>query len=453
MMRIKGYLALIAITATLVLLAACGGTTPQTPQQPVQTGPLNVRVSRDAYPAHASPVVAVNPQKPGDLLGAALLLQPNPAYPGKSNYDTIDHVGTFISQNGGQQWRDNGPLPVPSGFIESYNESLAFNAQGTGFIVAVARQSVSDQAATRVILWRTGDNGASFSGPVTIAQGIADANPSLAVDMASGRLYIVWERNNAILFSSSSDNGQSFSSPRPISDTTRSVLPELTIAPKDVIHVIFADIGHGVGFAIPLDIVTSSDNGQNFSSPQGIPNVLASYFVGAQPLHLDSYISAATDPHDGSIYVAYTADRVITDSTGNNSTVEDNTDVLLVSSYDGGKTWSKPVRINDDSLSDQDSHFQPQLAVAPNSTLYASYFTLYNSSQYIDLYLAQSTNHGTSFSHSQKITNTTFNPSNGVNGWVGDYQGLALGASKIYPFWNDTRIGHLEIYTAAVNAQ
>lgn len=33
--------------------------------------------------------------------------------------------------------------------------------------------------------------------------------------------------------------------------------------------------------------------------------------------------------------------------------------------------------------------------------------------------------------------------------WIGDYQGLAAGASKVYACWNDTRSGRLEIYVAA----
>lgn len=102
------------------------------------------------------------------------------------------------------------------------------------------------------------------------------------------------------------------------------------------------------------------------------------------------------------------------------------------------------------TLSDSDSHFQPQLAVAPNDTLYASYLTLYNSNSFIDVYLTQSSDHGASFQASKKITNVSWNPSNGVNGWVGDHQGLAIGPTKVYPMWNDTRASHLEIYMAIV---
>ncbi|MEO8973522.1 MAG: sialidase family protein [Ktedonobacteraceae bacterium] len=432
----------------LVVLAACGGTTPK--PLPVQTGPLNVRVSRDAYPAHASPSVAVNPRNPRNLLGAAVLLQPNPAYPGKSNIATIDHIGTFFSMDGGINWRDNGPLLVPSGFVESYSESLAFNAQGTGFIVAVLQSTLTQNALTRVVLWHSNDGGATFSAPVTVAQGNGDSNPSLAIDASSGALNIAWSEQITILFTRSTNNGQSFSTPRNISGSKPSLLPGITVGPKGIIHVVYADVSNRAGFALPLDVVTSSDGGQSFSSPQAIPGVVASYFVGAQPLHLDSFFSITTDPHDGTLYVAYTADRVITDSTGNNTTVEDNTDVLLSSSYNGGKTWNRAVRINDDSLSDSDSHFQPQLAVTPGGTLYISYLTLYNSNSFIDVFLTQSGNHGTSFMSSHKITSVSWNPSNGVNGWVGDHQGLAIGPTKVYLMWNDTHDSHLEIYTAVV---
>ncbi|HLJ34725.1 MAG TPA: sialidase family protein [Ktedonobacteraceae bacterium] len=437
-----------ALFIILVTLAACGGTTPE--PLPTRRVPLNVRVSRDAYPAHASPSVAVNPRNPRNLLGAAVLLQPNPAYPGRSNTDTIDHIGTFFSMDGGMNWRDNGPLPLPAGFIESSDESLAFNTQGTGFIVAVLHSSLAQNAISRVVLWHTSDGGASFSTPVTVAQGSGDSNPSLAIDASSGVLNIAWAEQTTILFIRSTNNGQSFSTPHTISGPTASLLPAITVGPKGIIHVVYADVSNRAGFALPLDVVTSSDGGQHFSIPRAIPGIVASYFVGAQPLHLDSFFAVATDPRAGTLYVAYTTDRVITDSSGNNTTVEDNTDVLLSTSNDGGKTWNKPVRINDDPLSDSDSHFQPQLAVAPNGTLYASYMTLYNANSFIDVFLTQSGDQGAIFESSKKITSDTWNPSNGVNGWVGDHQGLAIGPTKVYPMWNDTRASHLEIYMAAV---
>ena len=436
-----------ALFLTAVVLAACGGTTPE--PLPVQAGPLNVRVSRDVYTAHASPFVAVNPRNPHNVLGTALLLQPNPAYPSHSNADTIDHIGTFFSIDGGLNWRDSGPLPVPAGFIESYDEGLAFNAQGTAFVVGVLQATLAQNAKTRIVLWQSSDGGATFSAPVTIAEGSNESNPSLAIDATSGVLNIAWAEQFSIRFTRSTDNGQSFAEPTTISGSGASLLPDVAVGPKNAVYVAYADVSNRAGFALPLNVATSTNGGLHFGSPRAIPGIVASYFVGAQPLKLDSFFSMATDPRTGILYVAYTADRVISDGT-NNTTVEDNTDVLLSSSYNEGKTWNPAVRINDDSLSDSDSHFQPELAVASDGTLYATYLTLYNSDSFIDVYLTRSGDHGANFDASKKITTTSWNPTDGVNGWVGDHQGLAVGPTRVYAMWNDTRNSHLEIYTASV---
>ncbi len=438
---------IIVLFLTALVLVACGGTTPE--PLPVQAGPANVRVSNDSYPAHASPYVAVNPRNPRNVLGTALLLQPNPAYPSHSNAATIDHIGTFFSMDGGMNWRDNGPLPVPAGFIESYDEGLAFNAQGTAFVVGVLQTTMTQNAQTRIVLWRSDNGGATFTPPVTIAQGSNQSNPSLAIDATSGVLNIAWAEQFSIRFTRSTDNGQSFVAPTIISGSRASLLPVVAVGPKNAVYVAYADVHNRAGFALPIDVAASTDGGQHFGSPQAIPGIVASYFVGGQPLRLDSFFSVATDPRTGILYVAYTADRVISDGT-NNTTVEDNTDVLLSSSYDEGKTWNPAVRINDDPLSDSDSHFQPELAVASDGTLYATYLTLYNADSFIDMYLTRSGDHGVNFDASKKITSSAWNPSNGVNGWVGDHEGLASGPSKLYAMWDDTRSGHLEIYTASI---
>ena len=73
--------------------------------------------------------------------------------------------------------------------------------------------------------------------------------------------------------------------------------------------------------------------------------------------------------------------------------------------------------------------------------------------------LTRSTTHGTAFNSPLRVTSRAFNPALGLTGnpkhglwWIGDYQGLAAGGGVIHPFWNDTRPGRLEIFTAAVPA-
>ena len=49
-------------------------------------------------------------------------------------------------------------------------------------------------------------------------------------------------------------------------------------------------------------------------------------------------------------------------------------DILFSSSSDAGRTWFAPLRVNDDSAGDGANQFQPQLAVAPNGVVTISFF-------------------------------------------------------------------------------
>jgi hypothetical protein len=71
---------------------------------------------------------------------------------------------------------------------------------------------------------------------------------------------------------------------------------------------------------------------------------------------------------------------------------------------------------------------------------------------YLSRYVGRSPRAGTS----RRVSSVDFDPALGVQGgkggpwWIGDYQGLAAAHGVVYPFWGDTRTGHLEIFTAAV---
>ncbi len=74
----------------------------------------------------------------------------------------------------------------------------------------------------------------------------------------------------------------------------------------------------------------------------------------------------------------------------------------------------------------------------------------------IDVYLAQSINAGASFLKNVWVTTQSWDPAvdapidgSGLQ-FIGDYQGLAADAHFAHPFWNDTRTGTQEIFTAAV---
>ena len=74
----------------------------------------------------------------------------------------------------------------------------------------------------------------------------------------------------------------------------------------------------------------------------------------------------------------------------------------------------------------------------------------------IDVYLAQSADHGASFLKNLRVTTQSWDPAVDApvdeygSQFIGDYQGLAVDDHFAHPFWNDTRTGAQEIFTAAI---
>jgi hypothetical protein len=133
-------------------------------------------------------------------------------------------------------------------------------------------------------------------------------------------------------------------------------------------------------------------------------------------------------------------------------------DILFTTSKDHGQTWSTPMRVNDDPIGNGANQFQPQMAVAPNGVVSISFFDTRNDPRHrwIDVYLAQSIDHGASFLKNLRVTTQNWDPAVDApvddygSQFIGDYQGLAVDDHFAHPFWNDTRTGAQEIFSAAV---
>jgi hypothetical protein len=134
------------------------------------------------------------------------------------------------------------------------------------------------------------------------------------------------------------------------------------------------------------------------------------------------------------------------------------TDVLVARSRDGGRTWSAPVRVPGAPQQTGAVYFQPQTTVDGSGQVGVSFFAL--AGGHVAVLLARSLDGGASFAPAMAVTSRPFDPLLGMRGggtsvkdslwWIGDYQGLAAGPHVMYPFWNDTRTGRLEIFTTAV---
>ncbi len=124
-------------------------------------------------------------------------------------------------------------------------------------------------------------------------------------------------------------------------------------------------------------------------------------------------------------------------------------DIILFKSTNGGRSYSKPVRVNQDPVNGDADQFQPWMAVTESGQINISFFDRRNdpANYFIDTYLARSEDGGRTFTDrraSARMWDPAINAPTSVSGkFIGDYQGLVADDDVAIPFWNDTQLNNL----------
>ncbi|MCC6417524.1 MAG: proprotein convertase P-domain-containing protein [Gemmataceae bacterium] len=191
--------------------------------------------------------------------------------------------------------------------------------------------------------------------------------------------------------------------------------------------------------------------------------------VGIQPgpsFVIDNTLGSFS-PFQGRMYVAYTGP-------GTNSLLADDTDVFVRFSDDGGNTWSRAVRVNDDSINDHFSEgtrpqFLPALAIDPTTgTLVIMYYDArWDASRARPATFIQTSIDGgltwspATFLNKPKTAIDAITgqevfiepipnnlPQAGANGF-GNHQGLAVYNGRVIPIWSgNENAGGAALWTA-----
>ena len=128
-------------------------------------------------------------------------------------------------------------------------------------------------------------------------------------------------------------------------------------------------------------------------------------------------------------------------------------DIKLISSFNGGSTWSTPAKVNQDvTNADQ---FQPYVRVTPTGQVNVSFFDRrldqpdppnHPGNFFIDTFLARSNNGGPTWQEtrvSHDSWDPSINPPISPSGeFIGDYQGLVADDCFAIPFVNDTHLAN-----------
>lgn len=407
------------------------------------------RVSRDRLPMHNEPAIAVNP------LNARNVIAVSQAWAPFEGWKAV----TYRSMDGGRTWRDNGPLPGSlKGLDEVVDVTLAFDDEGVAYLLSLA--IYNDYNA--IILYVSRDGGRTWGAPTPIPHAGTSAVLALLAqdkewitvdnhgpdrDGKPGPLYACWSartftlvgtRVRAMVVTRSLDQGKSWSVPISVSDPAE--IPNgchVVTGPAGELYVIWSDFSQQ-----HIRIVKSVDEGVTFTRPVSVTGFVD---LGNPPntRFRNRIFPSAGVGRDGAVTIVWPDGRY------------GDTDIFAIRSRDGGTTWGRRVRINDDAPANGHWQFQPAISVAPNGRIDVFFYDRRNDPREyrIDAFLARSTN-GITW-RNFRLTQRMWNPAAGAQGptqFIGDYQAVLALDGQTIALWTDTRTGRQELWSTRLLA-
>ncbi len=401
----------------------------------------NVRVDNPSVVSNPEEVtIAINPLHP-EIIAAG------------SNLDYF-----YVSYDGGKSWTSK---TLTSRFGVWGDPSIIFDGNGYIYFGHLSNPPKDGYWIDRIVVQRSVDSGKTFDN----GYGIGFNSPKnqdkewLACDLTNSpyrnNIYVTWTEfdhygtgnpadSSRILFSRSTNSGESWSEPIVISEksgncidsdsTAEGAVP--AIGPNGEIYVawslndaIYFDKSTDGGLTFGKDVfVTTQPGGWDFNVPginrcDGLPITAC---------------DVSRSKYRGNIYIAW----------GDQRNGQDNSDVFLIKSTDGGNTWGRTVRVNNDTTSRH--QFFPWMTVdTTNGNVYLVFYDRRNTTgNATEVYLARSTDGGETFQNF-KISESPFTPSKYK--FFGDYINIAAYKGEIRPIWMRLDNRQLSVWTAIIN--
>jgi hypothetical protein len=357
-----------------------------------------------------------------------------------------DNAHASYSLNGGRDWQAAGGVEPPN-YRVSGDVSVTYDLQGHAIICYMAFDKLGtfnywghNASRNGLFVRRSLDGGKTWeTDHIPIIEhptrpGVPwEDKPYIVADNGkgpyAGNLYVGWTRwtltDSEILLSRSTDGGKTWSKPLEIDDHPG--LPRddngalegfaAVAAPDSTLYAVWSN-GQGI-------VLTSShDGGRTFTRPRLIIRTAPIMFVVNTLERANGFAQIAMDPKSGRLYVTWSDYR------------NGDLDVFCAASSDNGKTWSRPVRVNNDPVHDGADQFFQWSAVDPtdgsvNVLFYDRRGDPQNRRQTV--VLARSSDGGRSFVN-YAWTDDAFEAS-GV--FFGDYTGIAAFGGRVYGVWTE----------------
>lgn len=377
---------------------------------------------------------------------------------------SVQGTNALFSFDGGGTWTGG---TGGAGGNNSGDPAAAISLGGTSYIGHIApgfKQGVSV----------SNDNGVTWAvNSVSAAAGLLDKN-HLWVDNApgspfQGNVYSAWTNfggaaNNQIEISTSTNNGTTWSTPLNISTGvgagSHNQGVNIQTASNGDVYAVWAIYDAFPAREIALGFSRSTNGGVSFSPATRIFNNLQGVrwqpgFPIANPhgknMRSNSFPGMAVDisggPNDGTIYVVWANVGVPGVNVG------PDVSIYMMSSTDGGVSWSVPSRVNTDPIGNV--QYFPWITCDPvNGNLSVIFYDDRNvGATDVETWVADSTDGGLTWSDF-RVSDVSFTPApiaGLAGGYMGDYLGISANGGLVYPVWTDNRSGTALTYTSPYN--
>ncbi len=409
------------------------------------------------------PVVAVNPRHHSSVVVASI----GGPVVGKSN-----PIGIYSSHDRGRTFTAR-PTPLPLPYTYAADPSIGFATNGTVFasyLVESPTYCNGPVGSGGIIVAASRNGGKTFRPPTVVDVNSGDDKPYMAVESVPGHLshiFVAWTRSanqQQIFLSRSTDGGVSFSPPQMLAEspvTQSGAFP--VVGPKGRVYVFWAGLNEPGNNTLTgkgqIFLSTSSNDGASFGPARSIAGPFTSVprMVDPERLRTITYPSAAV-ARDGRLYLTWTAvSRELA-----NSTVS--SDIMLSSSADFGKSWTKPMPVNDVQTGDR---FLPSVTALSDGSVGLAFYDQRNSSEQLDVYAARARFKGgfhvsrnvqvndvparvTDIYEAKPSQSACYSPGR----FFGDYLGLAAGQGhRMFVTWGAAQLhvyGQIEVWVASV---